>query len=143
MVLIVFLFYKVFSLFVFLQSVLIVAFFYKIFSLGFFYKVFSMFFLNSLLILFFFNTKCSHCFGKGPSLSWSYGSWIYNYLYAISAYHHWSCEFEPLSWRDVLDTTLCDKAYQRLVTGRWFSPLSSTNKTYLHNKTEILLKVAL
>jgi hypothetical protein len=22
--------------------------------------------------------------------------------YAISAYHHWSCEFEPRSWRDVL-----------------------------------------
>ena len=24
----------------------------------------------------------------GSSLSWSYGSWIYNYLYNISAYHH-------------------------------------------------------
>jgi hypothetical protein len=32
------------------------------------------------------------------------------------------------------------------VTGRWFSPgtpVSSTNKTDHHNKTEILLKVAL
>ena len=29
--------------------------------------------------------------------------------YAISAYHHISCEFEPRSWRGVLDTTLCDK----------------------------------
>jgi hypothetical protein len=28
----------------------------------------------------------------------------------ISAYHHWSCGFESCSWRDVLDTTLCDKA---------------------------------
>jgi hypothetical protein len=28
--------------------------------------------------------------------------------YAISAYHHQRCEFEPLSWRDVFDTTLCD-----------------------------------
>jgi hypothetical protein len=28
---------------------------------------------------------------------------------AISAYHHQSCEFEPRTWRDVLDTILCDK----------------------------------
>jgi hypothetical protein len=28
---------------------------------------------------------------------------------AISAYHHLSSEFEPRSWRGVLDTTLCDK----------------------------------
>jgi hypothetical protein len=26
----------------------------------------------------------------------------------ISAYHHNSCEFEPCSWRDILDTTLCN-----------------------------------
>jgi hypothetical protein len=31
---------------------------------------------------------------------------------AISAYHHSSCELEPRSWRDVLDTTLCDKVCQ-------------------------------
>ena len=30
---------------------------------------------------------------------------------AISAYHHLSCEFESHSWRDVLNTTLCDKVY--------------------------------
>ena len=30
----------------------------------------------------------------------------------ISAYYHKSCEFEPRSWRDVLDTTLCDKVCQ-------------------------------
>ena len=29
--------------------------------------------------------------------------------YAINVYHDQSCEFEPRSWRDVLDTTLCDK----------------------------------
>jgi hypothetical protein len=43
-------------------------------------------------------------------------------------------------------TTLCDKVGQWLKTGRWFStgtPVSSTNKTGRHNKTEILLKVAL
>ena len=32
--------------------------------------------------------------------------------YAISAYRHQSCEFEPRSWRNVLDTTLCDKVCQ-------------------------------
>ena len=32
--------------------------------------------------------------------------------YTISAYHHLSCEFEPHSWRGVLDTTLCDKVCQ-------------------------------
>ena len=32
--------------------------------------------------------------------------------YAISAYHHWSCEFETHSSRDVLDTTLCDQVCQ-------------------------------
>jgi hypothetical protein len=48
--------------------------------------------------------------------------------------------------RGVLDTTLCDKVYQWLATGRWFSPgtpVSSTNKTDRHDITEILLKVAL
>jgi hypothetical protein len=45
--------------------------------------------------------------------------------------------------RDVLDTTLCDKACQWLVVGRWFSPVSSNNKTDRHHITEILLKVTL
>ena len=27
----------------------------------------------------------------------------------ISAYHHQRCEFELSSWRDALDTTLCDR----------------------------------
>ena len=31
---------------------------------------------------------------------------------SISAYHHKGCEFEPRSWRGVLDTTLCDKVFQ-------------------------------
>jgi len=42
--------------------------------------------------------------------------------------------------RGVLDTTLCDNVCQ------WFSPgapASSTNKTAIQDKTEILLKVAL
>jgi hypothetical protein len=55
--------------------------------------------------------------------SWSYGSWIYNYLCnQCLAFHHLSCDFEF-----------------------WFSPdtpVSATNKTDLHDITEILLKVA-
>jgi hypothetical protein len=34
--------------------------------------------------------------------------------YAINTYHHWRCEFEPLSWRGELDTTFCDKVCQWL-----------------------------
>jgi hypothetical protein len=59
---------------------------------------------------------------------------------------HQGGEFEPHSWRGVLDTTLCDKVTQWLATGRWFSegtPVSTTNKTDRHDKTEMLLKVAL
>ena len=65
---------------------------------------------------------------------------------AISAYHHLSCECEPCSWGGVLDTTLCDKVCQWLITGRWFSLgtlVSSTKKTDCHGKSEILFKVAL
>ena len=64
----------------------------------------------------------------------------------VSAYHYYSCEFEPRSWRGVLDTTLCDKVCQWLAAGWWFSPgtpVSSTNKIDRHDITEILLKVAL
>ena len=32
--------------------------------------------------------------------------------YAISAHHHQSCEFESRSWRDIHNTTLCDKVCQ-------------------------------
>jgi hypothetical protein len=56
--------------------------------------------------------------------------------YAISADHHWSCEFTPCSWRGVLDTTMCDKVCQWLATGRWFSPGTPVSST---NKTDILL----
>ena len=54
--------------------------------------------------------------------------------------------FESRSWRDVLDTTLCDKVSQLLTAGLRFSPgtpVSSTNKTDHNDITEILLKVAL
>ena len=50
---------------------------------------------------------------------------------AISAYHHFNCEFDLCSWPGVLDTTLCDKVCQWLATGQWFSlgtPVSSTKQ---------------
>jgi hypothetical protein len=75
---------------------------------------------------------------QGQSWSWSH--------VAISAYHPLRCVFEPRSWWGVLDTTLCDKVCQWLVTGWWFStstPVSFTNITDRHNISEILLKVVL
>ena len=59
---------------------------------------------------------------------------------AISAFHHLRCELETRSWRDVIDTTLCDKVCQWLATGQWFSLITPVTST---NKTEILLKVVL
>ena len=81
----------------------------------------------------------------GPSWSWSYGSWIFNYLcnQCLSPVKSWF--LTPFRW-GILDTTLCDKDFQWLATGRWFSTgtlVSSTNKTDCHDITEILLKVAL
>ena len=64
---------------------------------------------------------------------------------AISAYHHYSCECEPHSWRCALNT-LCDEVCQWLATGQFFSlgtSVSSINKTDSHDITELFLKVAL
>jgi hypothetical protein len=79
----------------------------------------------------------------GPLWPWSYGSWTYNYMCN-------QCLSSLMLWVRILIraryTTLCDKGCHWLPTGRWFSldpPDSSTNKTYRHDITEILLKVAL
>ena len=56
------------------------------------------------------------------------------------------CAFESCLWWGVLDTTLCDKVCQWLVTDRWFSPgtpIYSANKTDRHDITEIMLIVVL
>jgi hypothetical protein len=55
--------------------------------------------------------------------------------YAISVYHHYYCEFEPRSWRVVLNTTLCDKFVSDLRQVGGFSPstpVSSTSKTKIN-----------
>jgi hypothetical protein len=86
----------------------------------------------------------SHIF-QGKSMSWSYGSWIYNYLcnHCLSPLTLW---VRISLRRYVLDTTSREKVCQWLAAGRWFSPgtaVSSTNKTDHHDITEILLKVTL
>jgi hypothetical protein len=72
-------------------------------------------------------------------LSWSWSYVVgFTTTCATSVYHHWSCEFEPRSWRGVLDTTLCDKVCQWLATCRWFSsgtPVFSINKSDRHDIT--------
>ena len=83
---------------------------------------------------------CNHISFSG--LSWS---WNNNYLCnrSLSPLKLWVRI--PLR-RGVLDTKLCDKVCQWLVTGHWFSPstlVPSINKTDHHNITEILLKVVL
>ena len=57
-----------------------------------------------------------------------------------------TCLYINVNSKDTLIETLCDKVFQWLSAGRWFSPgtpVSSTNKTVRHDITEILLKVAL
>ena len=56
------------------------------------------------------------------------------------------CEFEPGSWRCILDITVCNQVCQLLATDRCLSPdtlISSTYKTDRHHITEILLEVGL
>ena len=82
---------------------------------------------------------------RSMSCSWSYGSWIYNYLcnQCLSSLTLW---VRIPSLRGVLNTTSCDKICQWLAEGRWFSPdtqVSSTNKTDRQDITEILWKVTL
>ena len=90
-------------------------------------------------------TICKSNHNKRLSWSWSYGSWICNYLcnQCTSPLKLWVRT--PLR-RSILDTTLCNNVCQWHATGRWFSPgttVSSTNKTDQRDITEILLKVAL
>jgi hypothetical protein len=86
---------------------------------------------------------CWHQRLLGPSWPWSHDSWIYNNLCnrCLSPLMLWVRL--PLRTRC---TTLCDKVCQWPAAGRWFPPgppISSTNKTYRHDITGILLKVAL
>jgi hypothetical protein len=79
---------------------------------------------------------------RGLSWSWSYGSWIYNYLCNQCLSPLMLRIWIPLMARSTR-ATLRDKVCQKLVAGQWFSPgtlVPSINKTDHH---EILLKVVL
>jgi len=87
-----------------------------------------------LLFLVFSNTK-------GPSLSWSYGSWIYNYLWNQCLWPLKLCAWTPFMARCIRYNIKWQSS-----TGRWFypgTPVSSTNKTDRIDITEILLNVVL
>ena len=73
-------------------------------------------------------------------------AWIYNYLcnQCLSPLKLWVIPLMVRCTRCV--TTICDKVFQWLTIGRWFSlgtPISSTNNTDCNDITEILLKVVL
>ena len=97
--------------------------------------------------LLMYAVACELVTTRKPSWSWSYGSWIYNYLcnqYLLPLKLWVQIPFEKSENTSIAHTILCDEVCQWLVTGRWFSPatlISSTNKTDHHNITEILLKV--
>ena len=79
---------------------------------------------NKTFFMYRYKNKMCFC-TQGLSWSWSYDSWIYNYL----------CNqcllslklFEACSWRDVLETTLCDQVCQWQVCGYlWRDVLDTT-----------------
>jgi hypothetical protein len=89
--------------------------------------------------------KDTHICPLGSSWSWSYGSWIYNYLRNQCISPQTLKVRITIRWC-VLDTTLCNKVCQWLAADRWFSPgtpVYSTNKTVRRDIKEILLNVAL
>ena len=63
--------------------------------------------------------------------------------YAISAYHHWYCEFESRSGRGAQRYVIKFVSDVQQVGGVLRYSVSSTNKTDRHDIAEILLKVAL
>ena len=75
------------------------------------------------------------CFIYGGGTSW------YNYL--CNQYKSSSCELEPVHGEVHSIQHYVIKFISDFATGRWFSPVSSTNKTDRHDITETLLKVAL
>ena len=77
-------------------------------------------------------------------ISWIVDNNCLKFLFLIqcSVYHQKRCEFESRSGEVYSIQQYVIKVCQRLLAGRWFSQVSSTNKTDHHNITEILLRVA-
>ena len=101
---------------------------------------------HTLFVVFFhpiMNTKAD-CYNLMISVNlYIHGSWSWSY--AMGSFHQTRCEFD-IRWWGVIDTTLCEKVYRWLATGRWFplhSPVSFTKMTDRHDIAEILVKVAL
>ena len=109
-----------------------------------YYIIYIMYKTNRQVILYLFQLQQEYmkiCFTQEKSCFQRTSPEHFTTTYAISAYHHWCCEFESQSGRGAC-TTLSDQVCQSL----WFSPgppVSSTNKTDSHDITEILLKVTL
>ena len=61
--------------------------------------------------------------------------------YAISAHHHYHCEFELRSSKVyAIHYVIKFASNLRYIVSQWSSPVSSTNKTDRYDITEILLK---
>jgi hypothetical protein len=84
---------------------------------------------------------CTFSFGHYAVCSSSiYGFWLPLWFLFVSQM------WVRISIRARCTSTLCDKVYQWLATGRWISPdttVSSTNKTDHHGIAKILLKAVL
>jgi hypothetical protein len=65
------------------------------------------------------NIRNTNCVKRG--LSWSYDSWIYNYLCNQCLSPPTLCVQVLFRW-GVLDTTLCNQVCQWLAAGQGFSP---------------------
>ena len=92
--------------------------------------------------IYLFDCQCIHKHPQGGSWSWSYGSWIYNYLFnqCLSPLTLWV--WTPLR-RGVQHYMIKCVSDLQQVDGFLRVQVSSTNKTDCNDITEILLKVAL
>ena len=75
------------------------------------------------------------CWQRGNKVSLS----TFKFQYHLSIEYGAMWVRIPLMVRSIRYNILCNKVCQRLATGDWFSPVSSTNKTDRHEKAEILL----
>ena len=94
-------------------------------------------YLPNMMLKIWWNLGHITFFTLGPSWPWSYGSWIYNYICN-------QCLSPLMRVRISIKTrctTLCDKVYQWLAIGRWFSqgsPVSSIIKNDCHDNWNIV-----
>jgi hypothetical protein len=97
-----------------------------------FLRFFDLIFSLIRLVVFFLSISSAISLSvTGPTWSWSYCSWIYNYS-SNQCLTPLTLEFEPRSWRGVIDTTLCNTVCQWVAAGLWISPCTPLIKlTYL------------